>query len=59
MSPSPGHIALLSANQFDPLLRDGGSLDVLTRLRFLQRRGAAGLYLQLCARRRFPQVPSR
>jgi glycosyltransferase involved in cell wall biosynthesis len=39
MSRSPTHIALLSANQFDPRLRDGGSLDALTRLRFLQARG--------------------
>jgi len=39
MRPDQKHIALLSANQFDPFLRDGGSLDILTRLRFLQARG--------------------
>jgi glycosyltransferase involved in cell wall biosynthesis len=33
------HIAYVSFNQFDPFLRDGGSISILSRLQFLKKQG--------------------
>ena len=40
MGPRPRHLALVSLNQFDPHLRDGGSHDFDSRLKGDQRRDA-------------------